>query len=618
MPLILRVLSRLRPTRRDGVAIVPAVFVVLAAMWLSDTGAAERARSPRWEKLDKRVREAAYRGGHGKIRVIVQASEAARQARRLSLGAKGRWHGDHAIIDGMSVTVTAEELAELASDDSVLTVSEDATVGGQQTFTDGPLLRASLGLLPGGGIVSGGSSWAGDKIVVAVIDSGIQSSKDIDASRIVAFYDFTRDGIRTMPYDDYGHGTHVAGLIGGSGDLSSDRFEGAASKARFVGYKVLDRTGAGRTSDVIAAIEHAVTHRRLFGIKVLNLSLGHPIYESATTDPLVRAVERASAAGLVVVVSAGNNGERPGTGLPGYGGITSPANAPSAIAVGAIDTRGTPERADDDVQVFSSRGPSWVDGYAKPDIVAPGYRLVGSAATNSTLFLGNPSLRVAGNSAATPEYLRLSGTSMSAAVTTGIVAVMMEARAAKYPTRPLTSNLIKAVLQHTAIPVPGAHVLEQGAGSINPLGAIRLIEAINPSAPLGSYWLTKPVFPSDRYGRSLSAWSQTLVWGDRLLDGRVTEQQSAAWGTSLVWGDALVWGSRLSFTTRDTSIVWGDTLTWGSALCWGDHALGFSNGSAIVWGDALVWGSARPEDVRWMPLGQGIEGMTTAQVSLRY
>ena len=124
---------------------------------------------------------------------------------------------------------------------------------------------------------------------------------------------------------------------------------------------------------------------------------------------------------------------------------------------------------------------------------------------------------------------------------------------------------------------------------------MRLVEAINPSAPLGGNWLTNPVAPSDRYGRSVSAWSQTLVWGDRLLDGRVTEEQSAAWGTSLVWGDALVWGDCLSFTTRDTSIVWGDTLTWGSALCWGDQAIGFSNGTAIVWGDALVWGSARPE-----------------------
>jgi hypothetical protein len=233
-------------------------------------------------------------------------------------------------------------------------------------------------------------------------------------------------------------------------------------------------------------------------------------------------------------------------------------------------------------------------------LVAPGHRLVGSAAIKSTLYVNNPSLRIAGNTLSSPEYLRLSGTSMSAAVTTGIVAVMMEARAAKHPTRPLTPNLVKAVLQHTAVAVPGAHVLEQGAGSLNPLGALRFLDAIDPAARIGSYWLTEPVSPSDRYGRAVSSWSQTLVWGDRLLDGAATEQQAAAWGTSIVWGDTLVWGDRLSFSTRDNSIVWGDALVWGNSLVWGDHALGVSNGTSIVWGDALVWGSARPEDVRWL------------------
>ena len=198
------------------------------------------------------------------------------------------------------------------------------------------------------------------------------------------------------------------------------------------------------------------------------------------------------------------------------------------------------------------------------------------------------------------------------------MAVMIEARMAKYPATPLTPNLVKAILQHTAVPVPGAHVLEQGAGSINPLGALALVEAISPGADRGAYWLTQPVLPSDRYGRHLSAWSQTLVWGDRLLDGRVSEQQSVAWGTSLVWGDTLVWGDRLSFTTRDTSIVWGDTLTWGSSIVWGDNVIGVSNGTAIVWGDTLVWGDTHPEDVRWLPLSDSVVGLTTAQVSTGY
>ena len=150
------------------------------------------------------------------------------------------------------------------------------------------------------------------------------------------------------------------------------------------------------------------------GIQVLNVSLGHPIFESATTDPLVRAVERASAAGFVVVVSAGNNGERPGTGLPGYGGITSPANAPSAITVGAIDHARYAERADDAVQVFSSRGPSWIDGTPNRTWSLLDIAWLAVAAPKSTLFVANPSLRVAGNGQRR-EYLRLSGTSMSTA-----------------------------------------------------------------------------------------------------------------------------------------------------------------------------------------------------------
>jgi serine protease AprX len=99
---------------------------------------------------------------------------------------------------------------------------------------------------------------------------------------------------------------------------------------------------------------------------VLNLSLGHPIYEPAATDPLVQAVERAVAAGIVVVTSAGNEGTNRVTGQVGYAGITSPGNAPSAITVGAVDTRNTTTRLDDQVPSFSSRGPTWYDAYAKP------------------------------------------------------------------------------------------------------------------------------------------------------------------------------------------------------------------------------------------------------------
>ncbi len=215
---------------------------------------------------------------------------------------------------------------------------------------------------------------------VAVIDSGIEPGLDFN-ERITAFYDFTYGDIRAVtPLDPYGHGTHVAGLI-------ASEFVGVAPYARLVGLRVLDGNGQGTTADVVRAIEFAIANRQLLGINVLNLSLGHPIYEPAATDPLVQAVEHAVREGMVVVVSAGNFGLNKKTGLPGYAGIASPGNSPSALTAGAARTFNTTTRVDDRVAPYSSRGPSWYDGFAKPDFVAPGDNLLSVAAAGSKLRL---------------------------------------------------------------------------------------------------------------------------------------------------------------------------------------------------------------------------------------
>ena len=185
----------------------------------------------------------------------------------------------------------------------------------------------------------------------------------------------------------------------------------------------------------------------------------------------MQAVERAVRAGVIVVVAAGNMGVNPVTGQPGYAGITSPGNPPSAITVGAARTGATVTRSDDRIPNYSSAGPTWYDGLVKPDVVAPGHNIVAVAARQSTIHKTYPQLQ-----AADPDYSRLSGTSMATAVTSGSIALLLEANRAAYPVNPpLTANEVKAILQHTAVGIHDDIGLEydplrRGAGALNPKG----------------------------------------------------------------------------------------------------------------------------------------------------
>jgi len=438
------------------------------------------------EKLDTHLRAALDAGSGDSQRVIIRVRPGERAALRRMLSEHGdRIVAEHESIDAITTVVHAEDLETLAGQQQVVSVSSDAIVrakllggllGGlvkvvvsvvniilpNNADTSGPavppqVLRDTLGL---------GSTWTGSGIGVAVIDSGLEQSSEFD-TRLTAFFDFTKGDIRTTAYDDYGHGTHIAGTIGGSGALSYNRdYRGLAPKVKFTIFKVLDKNGAGWTSDVIRAIDFAVANRAALGIDIINLSLGHPIYEPAATDPLVQAVERASRAGVIVVAAAGNYGKNPKTGEVGYAGITSPGNAPSAITAGALRIEDTVSRSDDSIPDYSSRGPTWYDGFAKPDFVAPGHNIIAVAAKQGTLYKTYPQLK-ADNS----NYMRLSGTSMATAVTTGVIAQMLEANryTNNYPYHPsLTPNAVKAMLQYSAFPVRNSagveyNTLEEGA-----------------------------------------------------------------------------------------------------------------------------------------------------------
>ena len=348
-------------------------------------------------------------------------------------------NAQHPFINGVTVTLPNLQLQLLVRLPGVVSISLDSPVQGGVPTADGSSspshLAATLGLEEST-LFSRAADGSG--IGIAVVDSGLSNTGTYGIRKFVDFTKPSRGKSYTedaSPADAYGHGTHVGGLIAGNGAGTNGRYRGVATGASLVGLKVLDANGAGLTSDVLTALEYAINNRRELNIRVINLSLGHPIFEPAASDPLVLAVEAAARKGIVVVVSAGNFGCLPNTNQCGYAGITSPGNAPSAITVGAVDTMQTDSRLDDVVATYSSRGPSWYDGYAKPDIVAPGSKLVSTIQPSSTL--GRDSRRTVQTVTPWLGYSRLSGTSMATAVASGAVALVVEAneRAHRRPQR---------------------------------------------------------------------------------------------------------------------------------------------------------------------------------------
>jgi serine protease AprX len=386
-------------------------------------------------------------------------------------------------------------------------------------------------------------------------------------------------------------------VIASKDDKSDARYRSVGHGARLIGMKVLAADGSGYTSTVIDAIEFAIKNKSTLKIDVINLSLGHPIFEPAATDPLVQAVERAVSAGIVVVVAAGNEGMNRTTGEVGYAGITSPGNAPSAISVGAVDTKKTLTHADDEVAPFSSRGPTWYDGYLKPDVVAPGRHITSFMAKGSYLYKGYPAWHV---DVATRTYMALSGTSMAAAVTTGVVADIIRAsRSANGGLTP-TPNTVKAILEFTAAALPNVDALTQGAGAVNAAGAMALARAIDTGMPLSSWWLATGITPATTLanGEELG-WSQHIVWGDEYILGDYVYTNDPAWGLHIVWGDHLVWGTRLVWGTADESLVWGDRLVWGTHLVWGTNVLAYDTGGTLLYGDLINWRNVTADHLVW-------------------
>jgi serine protease AprX len=479
--------------------------------------------------------------------------------------------------------------------------------------------------LQGDGPMGAATAWTritGGDVTVAVVDTGVDLAHrdlapnvwtnpgevpgngiDDDADGLVDDVhgaDFVNhDG---DPSDDNGHGTHVAGIVAGNGYDSRGVREAIAPGAHIVALKALDSSGSGSISNLIAAIDYAIEVKDTYNIRVINMSLGAGVFESYHTDPLTLAAKRAVQAGIVVVASAGNKGKA-ANGATQYGAIGAPGNAPWVLTVGASSHMGDADRRNDTMASYSSRGPTMVDHAAKPDLVAPGTGTVSLSDPLSKMYLEKGPFLVGGTvlGLLSKPYLTLSGTSMSAPVVAGTVALMLHANPS------LTPNMVKAILQYTAQVYPQYDFLSQGAGFLNARGAVVLAEYFKNGRPGMAY-------------PKMKGWSKHLIWGNRRVRGGVLTPNGTAWGNTVGWGDMyasdgqnIVWGDNCDLFDC-SNIVWGNNIVWGdffnldidANIVWGD-----TDGDNSVWGntgliewangevDNIVWGNFADENIVW-------------------
>lgn len=273
---------------------------------------------------------------------------------------------------------------------------------------------------------------SGDDVTVAVVDSGINRRSDF-RGRLVRGRNFSAE--RSVN-DRNGHGTWVAGIIAGSDPKG--RYVGIAPEADLLNVKVARRDGSAHVGDVIEALQWLVDKKDRYDIRVINISLNSSIPDSYLRDPLSAAVEQAWFQGIVVVVSAGN------LGAASFAVDHAPANDPYVITTGAFDDQGTADRADDVLADWSSRGVT-VDGYAKPEVTAPGVDIVSTSGGKRTYLAKEFPENIVGR-----NYIRLTGTSASAAIVSGTVALMLE----EDPS--LTPDEVKYRVMTTGTPIAGS------------------------------------------------------------------------------------------------------------------------------------------------------------------
>jgi serine protease AprX len=479
------------------------------------------------------------------------------------------------LIDSAAGFANAAGIEAISLAPTVAFIHHDATVGPQPSAAPPEPAPADQGSGVYPRVVKANKVWqqgiTGGGVTVAILDSGVAANADLvrPNNRILASVNFADERFTSDPG---GHGTHIAGIVAGNGTRSGGEFTGIAPQANVVDVRVLGTTGSGRISSVIRGIEWVLAHRADYNIRVINLSFGAPATLPYRADPMSAAVEIAWRRGLVVVAASGNGGPQRGT-------VVTPGIDPYVITVGATDDRGTLGRADDMLAWFSAWGSP--DSNAKPDLVAPGRRLVSLRVPGSTLDMLYPDRVVVAQTGST--YFRLTGTSMATGVVSGAAALLLQRR----PN--LTPDQVKALLVGTTQAYGG----ESGQVLPDPIadgsGLLDAYAAVNtaPSGGTQSGLLSGAL--RSTYGLACAN------YGLRPADGLARALYPVLFGSPLNWKDPFLGGIFWPLLTWDT-LVW-DSIAWDN-FAWDSVVWDSVAWDSIVW-DSVAWDSVAWDSVAW-------------------
>jgi serine protease AprX len=475
-----------------------------------------------------------------KLHVIVQSSSGATDAtdKIVGLGAGVRKRLD--VIGAVAIDITAGKLATLAKQPG-LTITPDSFIHLSGTVSSDQMWPYESGVAKLWGTAT---SPAPQAPTIAIVDSGIEANRaDFgNGSRIVGNVTLTGSTANT-PGDGRGHGTFVAGIAAGS----ADHYAGAAPNAGILSIDVMDDTGTARTSDVIAACGYILANKGKYNIRVANFSLHSAALNHFYNDPLDLAVEKLWFNGIFVVAAAGNYGSATGPS----GVMHAPGNDPFVMTVGAVDIGNRVAVGDDRNASWSAYGYT-EDGFAKPEMGAPGRFMIGPVPQGSTLVAQKPGNVVA------PGYIQLSGTSFAAPVVAGVAAQLI----ARHPN--WTPDQVKGALMLSAKPVPQAQPGSIGVGQLNAAKAADLGTPPSPNLALNRFLVSG----SGSLSFDAASWAE-MVAGN------------ASWADAS-WADA----------------SWADA-SW-SAASWADASWADASWADASWADAAFaqasWADSATED----------------------